>query len=128
MNLPWVKLVWILAAAFSIGILADGCTTNSTARLKEQNAFLAGQNTALRQQMAAAANSVTVNGAVQNHQVPWVAGLTLAQAIATASYVGAEKPKVIILTHQGESARLDADILLSGPAVPLEPGDVVEIR
>src|ERR1035438_9447136 len=107
MDLPWRKSVWILAAAFLIGILADGCTTNSTARLKEQNAFLAGQNTALRQQMAASANSVTVNGAVQNHQVPWVAGLTLAQAIATASYIGAEKPKEIILTHQGESARLD---------------------
>jgi hypothetical protein len=104
-----------------------GCTTRSAARLKEQNAFLAGQNAALRQQQAQFP-SVTVAGAVEKSPVPWVAGLTLTQAIATAKYLGQDEPKDIILTRQGESARLDPNVLFNGTVVPLEPGDIVEIR
>ena len=108
-------------------VAAAGCTTQSKARLKERNAFLAGQNAALQQQPAQAAG-VTVLGAVQNAAVPWVAGLTLAQAVATANYIGLHEPRQIILTRQGESAVLDAKILLSGAVVPLEPGDLIELR
>ena len=57
-----------------------------------------------------------------------MAGLTLAQAVATANYLGAQAPKEIIITRQGESTKLGADVLLNGVAVPLEPGDVVELR
>ena len=57
-----------------------------------------------------------------------MAGLTLAQAIATANYLDSHEPKTIIITRQGESAQLDANILLNGVAVPLEPGDMVELR
>jgi hypothetical protein len=60
--------------------------------------------------------------------VPWVAGLTLAQAVATANYVGADQPKQIILTRNGESAAMDAGVLLNGADVPLEIGDVIELR
>jgi hypothetical protein len=101
-----------------------GCST----RLKEQNAFLAGQNAALRQQQAAQMSGVTIFGPVQNSQVPWVAGLTLAQAIATANFVGSSEPKQIIITRQGESAALEAKVVLAGPDIPLEVGDVIELR
>ena len=57
-----------------------------------------------------------------------MAGLTLAQAIATANYLDAQAPEEIIITRQGESATLDANVLLNGAAVPLEPGDVIELR
>jgi hypothetical protein len=120
MKLALVILMFVFAVA--------GCTTRSKARLKEQNAFLAGQNAALRQQQAAQSAGVTFVGAVQNPQVPWVAGLTLAQAVATANYLGAQEPKGIIITRQGESAALDAKVLFNGTDIPLEPGDVVEIR
>jgi protein involved in polysaccharide export with SLBB domain len=115
-------LIFALAAA--------GCTTKSSARMKAQNAFLAGQHTALQQQAQAAAQGtgVTIIGAVQNPQVPWVEGLTLAQAIATANYLDSKEPEEIILTRQGESATLPPNILLSGAVVPLKPGDVVEIH
>jgi hypothetical protein len=118
----------ILFAILVLALAATGCTTKSKARLKEQNAFLAGQNAALRQQAAAQAAGVTVVGAVQNPQVPWVAGLTLAQAVATANYVGADEPKAIIITRNGESAALDARVLLDGTDIPLEIGDVIELR
>ncbi len=110
----------------SLALAATGCTTQSKARLKEQNAFLAGQNEALRRQQAA--TGVTIVGPVQNPQVPWVAGLTLAQALATANYTGADAPKRILITRQGETATLDAKVLLNGADIPLEIGDVIELR
>ncbi len=119
-----MKLVFaILFLAFA----AAGCTTKSKSRMQAQNAYLAGQNSALRQQLAQY-NGVTIIGAVQNPQVPWIAGLTLAQAIATANYTGAEPPKAIIITRQGESAAMDVSDLANGTDVPLEAGDVIELR
>lgn len=116
----------LFAVILFLAVVASGCTTKSKARLNQQKAFLEGQNAALRQ--AAAQNSVTVLGAVQNKSVPFVAGLTLAQAIATANYLGAGEPKQIVITRQGESAAIDPKTVLSGVAIPLEAGDVIELR
>lgn len=120
----FVLLLMILALA------ATGCTTRAQARAqaREQahDAYLAGQNQVLQQ--ALQGEGVTVLGPVQNSQVPWVAGLTLTQAIATANYQDPNPPKEIILTRDGESATLDPSILLNGAVVPLEPGDTVELR
>ena len=105
-----------------------GCTTKSGAQATAQQAYLAGQNAAFKQQQAAQFSGVTIVGPVQNPQVPWVAGLTLAQAIATANYLDSHEPGQIIITRQGETAELDPKILLNGAQVPLEPGDMIEIR
>ena len=117
------------------GILSSSCVSKSQARLRERNAFLEGQNATLQQEQAqatakSAAESpgVTVVGSVQHPQVPWVTGLTLAQAITTANYVGAEEPKQIIITRNGESATMDASVLLNGTDIPLEIGDIIELR
>ena len=131
MNPRWRNCFGIFVAVFSAGIFTIGCTSTSTARLREKNAFLAGQNTVLLQQQAqtaAEAPGVAIVGAVQHPQVPWVTGLTLAQAIATANYVGQDEPKQIILTRHGESAAMDANVLLNGTDIPLEIGDVIELR
>ena len=122
------KTVFVWALSISAAALLAGCTTKSGAQAKAREAFLAGQNAALRQQQAAQFSGVTVVGPVQNPQVPWVAGLTLAQAVATANYLDSHEPKTIIITRQGESAQLDAKVLLNGVAVPLESGDVIELR
>jgi hypothetical protein len=121
LNLTMKILLAILALA-----LAAGCATGSKARLKEQNDFLAGQNAALRQ--TTSGTGVTVIGAVKNSFVPWVVGLTLAQAVATADYLDSRDPKEIIITRAGESATLDAKVLLNGTDIPLENGDVIELR
>ena len=128
MNPSWRKFIWILVVSFVGGIVATGCATRSKVRLKEHNAFLAGQNAALRQQLATQASGITIVGAVQNPQVPWIAGLTLAQAIATANYIGAAEPKKIIITRNGESSALDSKVLFDVTVVPLEIGDVIELR
>lgn len=111
---------------FSVGVFA-GCGGRLKARLKVQNAFLAGQNSALMQQQAQLPG-VTVIGAVQQAHVPWVAGLTLAQAVATANYVGDQDPRRVIITRNGESAAMDANVLLNGADIPLQIGDVIELR
>ena len=114
-----------------------GCGTSKSEKLAEQNAFLAGQNQALRQQLdqqqqqaaqSSALPSVTVVGPVQNSHVPWVAGLTLAQAVATANYLDSNPPTQIIITRNGESAEVSVNVLMNGPDVPLESGDIVELR
>jgi hypothetical protein len=117
----------ILSAILVLALAATGCTTKSKARMEAQNAFLAGQNAALQQQTSQTPG-VTIVGPVQNPQVPWVAGLTLAQVIATANYLDVNAPHKIIITRQGESAQLDPKVLLRGHDVPLEPGDIIEIQ
>ena len=113
-------------AILLIVLSATGCMTRS--KSQAQIAYLAGQNMILQQQLAAQFHGVTVIGAVQNPQVAWVEGLTLAQAVATANYTGKAEPKQIIITHQGESATLDAKVLFSGTDIPVEAGDVIELR
>jgi hypothetical protein len=120
--------VFILALSLPVAALLAGCTTKSAAQANAREAFLAGQNAALRQQQVSQSPGVTITGPVQNPQVPWVAGLTLVQAVATANYLGAQAPKEIIITRQGESAKLPTDVLLNGVPLPLEPGDVIELR
>ena len=108
-------------------LAAGGCTTQSNADARAQAAYLAGQKAALQQQQNQTPG-VTVIGPVQNPRVPWVAGLTLAQAIATANYLDSRTPKQIIIKRNGESATLDPKVLLNGAVVPLEAGDVIEIH
>jgi uncharacterized membrane protein len=121
----FAKHCFTVAIVLMIVLLA-GCTTKSTLQRNEQNAYLAGQNAILKQQAEMA--GVTVLGPVKNSHVPWVVGLTLAQAIATAQYLDSNDPKEIIITRNGESATVDPKVLLQGTDVPLEVGDVIELR
>ena len=108
-------------------LAATGCNSRIK-QLEAQHALLVQQNAVLQKQLAASQRGVTVIGPVQNPFVPWVAGLTLAQAVATANYLETDAPKEILITRQGETASLDPQVLLSGTAVPLEMGDVIELR
>lgn len=122
------KLMKFSVFIFLFAFVAGGCASKSKIMMRqaqEQAAFLAGQNAVLRQQQTP---SVTVIGPVQNQQVPWIAGLTLVQAIATANYLDSREPEQIIITRDGESATIDPNVLLNGANVPLEAGDVVELR
>jgi hypothetical protein len=116
-----VKFIWF---SLLLALIATGCVSKSEARRREQAAFIAGRNS-VQHELAA---GVTVVGPVVHPQVPWVEGLTLAQAIATAHYLDSRDPKTITITRQGEQATVDPKDLVNGTVVPLEPGDVIEIR
>jgi len=110
------------------GLVATGCTTDAKARAEARNAYLAGQNAAIQRMQAQSALSVTVIGPVQNSTVPWVAGLTLAQAIATANYLSPGEPSQITLTRNGEDGNIDPSDLDRAAQLTLEPGDVITLK
>jgi hypothetical protein len=119
----------LLITIVAVAVLATGCTSKSRARAEAQQAWLAGQNAALQQQAAQAQpGGITVVGPVQHSNVPWVVGLTLTQAIATATYLSPDAPKQIIITRQGEDGAVDPQALVNGVQIPLEPGDVITLK
>ena len=120
LRMKFFVVILILACA------AGGCITKSKARVEIRAAYLEGLQAG--QQNSGAQTNIVVLGDVERHQVPWVEGLTLAQAIATATYSGLHDPKEIILKRQGEDARVNPKDLLHGHDVPLEPGDVVTVN
>ncbi len=111
-----------------------GCASKTKSKmdaLAQQQAYLAGQNAAMQQQLARQQSpfpTVTVNGHVQNNVVPWVVGLTLTQAIATANYLDSQDPTVITVLRQGQISTIDPKLLFSSQIFTLEQGDVIEIR
>lgn len=110
-------------AVFALASLA-GCVTKATADAQARAAFVAGEKTAY-QTMQSSTTDVMVLGKVQRHQIPWVDGLTLAQALSTANYTGAHDPTGIILRRNSIQTEIDPRQLLNGKDVPLHPGDLI---
>jgi hypothetical protein len=123
-----LKLFWVGGiTALLMATSFCGCVTKSQARAQAQAAYLAGQNDALAK-MAGVDQAIVIVGPVEHPKVPWVEGMTLSQAIATANYTSIHNPKTIIITRQGEQAVISPKVLLNGHVVPLEPGDTITIR
>jgi hypothetical protein len=118
----------IVAAGLAVlGLVSvTGCVTKATAAAESRAAFVAGQRAAY-QSMQSATTSVVVLGNVQKHEIPWVAGLTLSQALATANYTGAHDPTDIILKRNSVQTEINPKDLLNGQDVPLRAGDVVSV-
>jgi hypothetical protein len=115
---------FFLVSLSLVALAVSGCVTKTQARRDVQAAYVAGQKSVLDRQSV----GVTVVGPVMHPNVPWVVGLTLTQAIATAHYLDSRDPKSITIIRQGEKASLDPKDLINGTVVPLEPGDVIEIH
>jgi hypothetical protein len=117
-----------LIALLVLSLATSGCVTKSKARADVRAAYAAGQRDAFATIANTQRTGIKVFGPVQYPEVPWVEGLTLAQAIATATYTAHGNPKEIILLRRGESATIDPRDLLNGHDVPLEPGDTITLR
>ena len=93
-------------------------------------AYRAGQQEALArmQQQQPRVPSVTVVGQVSVPTIPWIEALTLAKALVTANYTGRTDPTEILIVRNGRAFRVDPKQLLSGEDVPLQAGDVVQIK
>jgi len=120
----------IEAAAVLIAVSLCGCVTRSEADARVRAAYLAGQRNALAAMPAGqhTDTSVFIIGPVQKSEIPWVEGLTLTQAIATANYTGRDNPKEITLTRNGVMVNVDPNDLLNGHVIPLEAGDTIILR
>ena len=110
----------------ALGVLT-GCVTKSQANAQAQAAFAEGQRSAY-ETIASQMTDVVVLGNVQKHEVPWVAGLTLAQALATAVYTGQHDPEEILVKRNSTEMPVDPKALLDGQVnLTLQPGDVVSV-
>jgi hypothetical protein len=116
------------AAALAIIVVAfvSGCVTKATADAQAKAAFVAGEKVAY-QNMQANTTDIMVLGKVQKHDIPWINGMTLGQALATAGYTGAHDPTDILLRRNSVQTEVDPKQLLNGQDVPLHPGDVISV-
>ncbi len=116
-------LVYILMLAV---VAATGCVTKSKADKEVRDAYLAGEKQAY-QSMGAQMTNVVILGDVDKHEIPWVAGLTLTQALVTANYKGMHVPQMILLKRNSVETQIDPKRLLNGEDVKLQPGDLVSV-
>jgi hypothetical protein len=123
---PAHLLILTGALALLVSLLFSGCVTEAQAGARERAAYLAGQKAALAS--IAGGQGVAIIGPVEHPNVPWVEGLTLAQAIATANYTSHRNPKTITITRQGEEISVNPRDLIGGHVVPLQPGDAIKIE
>ena len=118
-------ILFILLAAV---LVTPGCASKSKAKLREQEAFLRGQQQAIAAQQEAQQPAVWFRGLIRHSRVPWTENMTLAQALVAADYTGTLDPTSIKIIRQGQTYRIDPKRLLRGlEDPPLEPGDLVEI-
>jgi len=116
-----------LALAVLLAPCLSGCVTEARANARAREAYFQGQKAAF-DSLGGFGRGVSVIGPVEHPNVPWVEGLTLAQAIATANYTGRRNPKSITIVRQGEDIPISPVYLLTGHTVPLQPGDTIKIR
>ena len=116
-----------LAAILSILLsFTSGCESKSRARLEARQAYVEGQELALRQSRPQPP-IVTVTGPVRNHIIPWTEELTLAKAIVAAEYTGYLRPHLIRVIRGGQATDIKPSALLSGEDMPLQPGDTIQL-
>jgi hypothetical protein len=111
-----------------LSLAVSGCVSKTKAQAEARAAYAAGQKDAYAHIATDQRISIKIFGPVQNPEVPWVEGLTLAQAIATANYAARGNPQEILLLRRGENATIDPRDLLNGHDVPLEPGDTITLH
>ena len=129
----WKPVGSIQSSVFSVLtalLLASvtGCVSKAKARAQARDAFIAGQQETLRQMQLKQAPSVTILGQVNTPVVAFTKDLTLAQALIAGEYTGRSDPSEIIVVRRGIATRVDPKKLLNGEDIPLQPGDVIQIK
>jgi hypothetical protein len=124
---PFARLVYCCGALLLV-LACAGCVSKSKANAEAKRAFAAGEQRAMMRMQQAQTPHVTVNGSVRNPLLPWTEDMTVAKAIVAAGYYGAKAPKEILIVRQGQALRLDPAKLLNGEDIPLQSGDVLELR
>jgi hypothetical protein len=118
-----------LATLLLLPMLA-GCISKSKADAQARMAYLAGQRDAILQLQRSGHHGpvVTFIGPVNNPVISWTPGLTLSQAIVKAVYTPATDPAGIVIHRNGQDVPVNPSQLLAGQDLPVQSGDVIEIR
>ena len=105
-----------------------GCASKAKKQAQAQTAYRMGQQQAYSQMIEARRINIRVVGPVQNPEIQWSEGLSLTQAIVAAKYTEVGTPQQIVIVRRQQRIPVDADALLHGSDIPLEPGDTIEIH
>jgi hypothetical protein len=105
-----------------------GCVSKAKAKADARRAYLAGRQEAVRNMQRVSGPTVMVVGQVIKPIVPWVEGLTLGAAIVEADYFAPHDPQTITIIRKNQPIPVDPKRLLRGEDMPVEAGDVIEIR
>jgi len=124
---PWSSVLACVVSAFLFAPFFCGCVTKAEANARVRAAYLAGQQSAFAS-MAGEGKSVTIVGPVEYSKVPWVDGLSLAQAIVTANYTGRHNPRSITIVREGQEISVSPSDLARVHAILLQPGDRVKLQ
>jgi len=92
---------------------------------------MAGQQQGMlqaQQSQPHAGPTITVAGPVKYTQVPWTDQMTVARAIIAAEYLGPGDPREILILRNGQATNVDPKRLLNGEDLPLQAGDVVQLK
>ena len=118
-----------LSAAVISLLLFAGCVSSSTAKAREKAAYIAGRASAMEaQQSIQQVPMVRFSGPVVNSNVPWTPDLTLVRALVEAGYQAPHEPSTIYVVRNGRAIQMDVKRLLAGEDMPLQNGDMVDIR
>ncbi|MFN7140753.1 MAG: hypothetical protein ACK4UN_15560 [Limisphaerales bacterium] len=124
-----INLVLSLVCTLLLSTAMSGCTTKTKAQIQAQQAFIAGQQQAMAQmQQQQPGNVIQVVGDVQQPQIIWSDGLTLAETILAAGYRGFRDPQEIIIYRHGQAISVNPKALLRGEDELVEPGDRIILR
>jgi hypothetical protein len=117
-----------LVSGSVLAVVLTGCVTKATADARARDAYLAGQRDGMAKMQQQQAPTVSLMGAVRHSSMPWAPDLTLAKAIVEADYSGEGDPKEILLVRNFRAIQIDLKRLLAGEEIPLQPGDIVQIK
>jgi hypothetical protein len=116
-----------------LAVLAGaGCVSQNKAREQAREAYMAGQQQAMRAAQQSREEQhgpvVFVKGPVRNPVVPWEEGMKLSQAIVQADYTSFMNPMLVRVLRNGQVAGEFKGIdLLHHEDMELEQGDTVLI-
>jgi hypothetical protein len=117
-----------LAASVVLAVLSAGCVSAGRAKREQAAAYEVGRQQA-QQERERQPPSVTFVGDIRQPTVPWIEGMTLAQALLAAQYSALWDPHRITIRRQGQAYAVHVRRFLAGEENPvLLPGDIIEIR
>lgn len=119
-------LMLILGVALMMA--TAGCVSKSKAEAQAREAYILGQKQGALQGATVRRSSVRVIGPVENAEVTWEEGMTLARAIAAANYRDTRDPQTIFINRENARIPFDPKDLLAGKDFELQPGDLIEIH
>src|SRR4051794_31368123 len=122
--------VWFGGLAFVLvnATALTGCTSQAKAKEQAKAAYLAGQQEGMFRMQQARTPTVTIIGHVRNPMVTWTPDMTLAKAILAAGYLDSHDPTQILIVRNGQAVPVEPKQLLSGEDVPLQSGDMIQLK